>query len=76
MNMKVVDAKYINKSAIKLLESILDQAKSGEVVAVTVVSEMSDTTYTLSASSSASRVATAGMLLDSAIKRLGYKDEN
>lgn len=75
MNMKVVKT-GINKSAIQLLEKTLESVKAGETIAVTIVSEFNNAEYSLQFSTSSTRTQTAGMLLDAAIKRLGYQYED
>lgn len=75
MNMRVVKS-GINKSAIELLEKALESVKSGETIAVTIVSEFNNAEYSLQFSTSSTRTQTAGFLLDAAIKRLGYQYED
>ena len=53
---------------------LLARCESGDVIAMTVVTEQRGGTYTLEGSSSPSRTATAGMLLDCAIARLARDD--
>lgn len=75
MNIRAIEKK-INESAIKLLEEKIKEVRSGSVVAVTILSEYDNSEYNFSMSTSSSRTQTAGMLLDAAIKRLGYGYED
>jgi hypothetical protein len=60
----------ISKTTIEALENALARAKSGEVIAVTIIEEYKGGTYSSSGSSTSSRTQTAGMLLDAAMTRL------
>ena len=73
--MKIVKVN-INKSAIEMLEKSLEKVKNGEVVAVTIMEEYSDTTYKICGSKSANRLQTVGMLFDAILTRLGVEYED
>lgn len=62
--------KKINYDALEVVKSIIPRIESGEIVGVTLAIEESDGSYTTMGSTSMSRLQTAGLLLDLAIKRL------
>ena len=62
--------KKINYDALEVVKSIIPRIESGEIVGVTFAIEESDGSYTTMGSTSMSRLQTAGLLLDLAIKRL------
>ena len=59
-----------NQQAIALLERLLEEARAGQLIAITVVAEYRDATYTHEGSSTMSRLQTAGALLEAAMARL------
>lgn len=59
-----------NTSAIDYARQLLARCEAGEVVAVTAIEELRGGNYQVQGSTTSSRTATAGMLLDAAITRL------
>lgn len=59
-----------NESTVDYVRGLLARCESGEVVAVTVLTETSDGMFAVGGSSVSSRLATAGALLDAAMTRL------
>lgn len=60
-----------NRTAVEFARALLARCEAGETIAVTVIEEQPGGTYSIQGSSVSSRTATAGMLLDAAITRLG-----
>lgn len=58
------------ESCIEYARSLLARCEDGSVVAVTVLEELPDGTYTITGGETMSRLQTAGALLDAAISRL------
>lgn len=56
--------------AVEHVRELLARCESGEVIAVTVLEERHDGTYSVHGSSTSDKFRTAGMLLDAARARL------
>jgi hypothetical protein len=67
--MNIVPIKKSN-TAISEAKALLSRCEAGDVVAFTVIEEQPNGTYSVTGSATASRTASAGMLLDAAITRL------
>lgn len=61
-------------TAIETLRDLLAQAEAGNVIAITGVVEYRGGSYGHFGSSTMSRLQTSGVLLEAAIKRLGFQD--
>ena len=61
----------VSKTAVEEARNLLLRCESGETVAFTAIEEHPGGTYVTTGSATNSRTATAGMLLDAAIGRLG-----
>lgn len=62
-----------NQQVMEMLEDMLKQAKSGELIAVTGIMEYRCGSYGQFGSSTMSRLQTSGALLEAAVKRLGFQ---
>lgn len=61
----------VSRSAVEEARKLLERCESGQTVAFTAIEEHPGGTYATTGSATNSRTATAGMLLDAAIARLG-----
>lgn len=65
---------HCNDETVELLRTLLADAQSGDLVALTGVAEYRGGTYAHIGSSTMSRLQTSGALLEAAVKRLGFED--
>lgn len=72
--MKVVELKR-NELLIECVQELLRDCESGEVVAVTIISEHKSGMYRTRGTSVRSRLQMAGALFEAAMDRLGFKSE-
>ena len=71
MNVVKIDAKP-NESVIKLLKEWLEQAERGEIVRVGIIAELPGGEWQTSFSASADRRVDAAMMIELAMRRLGF----
>jgi hypothetical protein len=62
--------KKINTDALQIVSSLIPRIESGEITGITLAIEFSDGTYTTMGSESFSRLQSAGVLLEMAIRRI------
>jgi len=71
MNVVKIDAKP-NESVITLLKEQLEQAERGEIVRVGIIAELPGGEWQTSFSASADRRVDAAMMIELAMRRLGF----
>lgn len=72
--MKLVALPERTGSAVAHARELLARCEAGEVLAMTVIEERPDGTYSVHGSATGDRLRTAGALLEAAVTRLGAPD--